>query len=75
MRLADFHEHFDRVVESFRVANGRFVPATDLAGALRVLLPSPVFAGEQAAGERAPESTPSPWSIAAGTSSYSASRA
>ena len=55
VRLADFHEHFDRVVESLRVADGRFVPAADLAGALRVLLPSPVFAGEQAAGEWAPD--------------------
>src|SRR3954470_5167664 len=55
VRRTDLDEGVDRVVQAVLVVDRRLRPALEPAGALRRLLAAAVLAGEQAAGERAPD--------------------
>src|SRR5918998_5690736 len=52
--FGDLDEHVDGVVEPVRISHRRLVPALDVAASFGVFVPT-VLAGEEAAGQRAPD--------------------
>src|SRR3984893_15794003 len=50
----DFHQNIDDLIELLFVMNRRFTPVVKMTGTFRALLAAPIFAGQEPAGQWAP---------------------